>query len=69
VPEIIQRVSGIIGRVPGTICRVPGTIGRVLEIIFRVSRTIALIHLNLVTQTCLTERSDMSEGLRLDNLL
>jgi hypothetical protein len=61
-------LSGIIVRVPRTLCRVPRTIGRVPRTIVRVSRTIALIQPNLVPRICLTDRSDMSDGLRLDNL-
>jgi hypothetical protein len=55
--------------VPATVGRVPGTVGRrrgrLLRSIIHVSR---LIEPNLVPQTCFIDGSDISNGLRLDNL-
>jgi hypothetical protein len=64
----IHRVAETIGRVPEIIGRVPITIGRVLRTIIRISGTIALIQPNLIHRSCLTDRSNMSDGLRLNNL-
>jgi hypothetical protein len=60
--EQLAECMDTIGRVPRIFCRVRGGLPRS---IIHISR---LIEPNLVPWTCFTDRSEISDGLRLDNV-